>query len=405
MEVYNRLLSEADKIEVIDTHEHLNPQKDYLGDEPDILCDYLSHYISSDLMAAGMPEAELQKARDPKPGIAERFGMLSPYLDRVRNGSYFRALQIAAERLYGVSDITRETIEGMDERFKKAVRAGDYAKYIMKDVCGIKVSLNDGWIDDIKAAKTDMFEPVWNFGHYFNPGFKPESPDLGTYCEAFAEKLKKQRDDGLRIFKVPFAYSRPIYFEDVDYKTADGAYRETLKDGGQFKKQTQDYIMHFALRFAEENGFAVQIHTGLQEGMRHNLEDSNPLLLKNLFAKYPGVAFDLFHTGYPYDREIIVLAKYHPNVYIDMCWAHIISPYASRKFLNEALDVVPYAKIFGFGGDYLFYDAIYGHLTLAKRDICEVLADKANRKDISVDLAERILRALLHDNAARVFNV
>ncbi|MDR2687748.1 MAG: amidohydrolase, partial [Oscillospiraceae bacterium] len=142
-----------------------------------------------------------------------------------------------------------------------------------------------------------------------------------------------------------------------------------------------------------------------QEGMGNDLENSNPMLLKNLFAKYPNVPFDLFHIGYPYQSELITLAKYYPNVYIDMCWAHIISPHASREFFREALDVLPYTKIFAFGGDYGFFDGVVGHLAMAKHNICEVLAEKVGRGEYGMALAEKILRAVFYGNAKRVFKL
>jgi predicted TIM-barrel fold metal-dependent hydrolase len=129
------------------------------------------------------------------------------------------------------------------------------------------------------------------------------------------------------------------------------------------------------------------------------------MLLKNLFAEYPNLKFDIFHMGYPYERELIVLAKTHPNVYIDLCWAHIISPFASRNAFYEMLDVLPHTKIMGFGGDYLFFDGVVGHITLAKQNICTVLAEKVCKGECDIDLSEKILQAVLHDNAKRVFKL
>ena len=139
--------------------------------------------------------------------------------------------------------------------------------------------------------------------------------------------------------------------------------------------------------------------------MGHNLEDSNPMLLRNLFRKYPNLTFDIFHMGYPYERELIVLSKTHHNVYIDMCWAHIISPVASRNAFYEMLDVLPYTKILGFGGDYVFFDGVAGHITLAKQNICAVLTQKIQNNECDIELAEKILQSVLHDNAKRVFKL
>jgi len=410
--IYEYLLEKADAMKIIDTHEHLNPHKNYVGDVPDILCEYFSHYSSTDLMSAGMSEAELDTVRDYQKDIVERFKILSPYLDCIRNTSYYRALKIAASKLHKVPDITIDTIEELNEKFKKAVSDDNYRRYVMKEVCNIEVSVNDAWIGDIKQATTELFAAAWHPDPYMTPGMKPEAASLDEYCEVYKQHFLKQIKDGMKTLKSTAAYWRSLYYEDVDYKTASELYNnyiKNLKDDDEnvapFPKPLQDYMMHYILKTADENNFVIQIHTGLQEGMRNNLENSNPMLLKNLFGKYQNLTFDLFHLGYPYERELMVLAKINPNVYIDMCWTHIISPYAARNAFNEMLDVLPYTKIFGFGGDYIFYDGVVGHLTIAKQDICEVLADKVNREEIDTELAEKILSAVLHDNAKKIFKL
>ena len=85
--IYERLLNYADNMKIIDTHEHLQPDKNYMGDHPDVLCDYLSHYITTDLMSAGMSGSEIEKVCDCKTDIIERFKILESYLDRVKNTS------------------------------------------------------------------------------------------------------------------------------------------------------------------------------------------------------------------------------------------------------------------------------------------------------------------------------
>ena len=72
--------------------------------------------------------------------------------------------------------------------------------------------------------------------------------------------------------------------------------------------------------------------------------------LVNLFIEYREAKFDLFHGGYPYTGELLALAKNFPNVYLDLCWLHIISPTAAVCMLHEAIETVPVNKIFAFGG-------------------------------------------------------
>ncbi|TYB84065.1 MAG: amidohydrolase family protein, partial [Kosmotoga sp.] len=165
----------------------------------------------------------------------------------------------------------------------------------------------------------------------------------------------------------------------------------------------QDYIMHHILSVANKKKLFIQFHTGLLEGNRGILSNSNPEHLENLFSKYPDVKFDIFHTGYPYQNITAALAKMYPNVFIDMCWSHIISPFAARKALSDFLDAVPYNKIMGFGGDYAIVDAIYGHLKIARENIARVLSQKVEEDGgMSIDRAAEIAHRLLYDNPKEV---
>jgi predicted TIM-barrel fold metal-dependent hydrolase len=149
----------------------------------------------------------------------------------------------------------------------------------------------------------------------------------------------------------------------------------------------------------------MQIHTGIQEGNGNTLTNSKPTHLNEIFLEYPRMRFDLFHTGYPYHLELGVLCKMFPNVYADMCWVHIISPVAARNILSEWLELFPYTKINGFGGDYCLVDGVYGHQYLARRNIAAVLSEKVEDGLFSVEEACRIGKAILHDNPVRIFGL
>ena len=411
--IYDQLMEFADSIQIIDTHEHLPPGKNYWGDEADIFTEYFSHYITSDLQSAGMSSQDLDKIQNAKLDLIERYKLLEPWLMQVRNTSYYRSLEIAAGKIHGIDSISIDTVEELDARLKKALRQKDYGRYIMKDLCKIEVSINDNWDDDMLLSTTELFVPAWQPVAYLNytgqePGsvlLQLEHLSLDEYCEHYRQHFHKQISSGAKVLKFPVAYWRSLYFEDIGKDEAGVLFNDVAKSGQPFPKKLQDHMMHFILKTAEENNIPVQIHTGMQEGMGHDLENSDPMLLKNLFGKYPGLTFDLFHTGYPYERELMILAKYYANVYVDFCWSHLISPFAARNAFYEMLDVLPYTKIFGFGGDYVFFDGVVGHLALAKQNICTVLAKKVKKDECNVDFAEEILKAVLYDNAKKVFRL
>jgi hypothetical protein len=88
-----------------------------------------------------------------------------------------------------------------------------------------------------------------------------------------------------------------------------------------------------------------------------------------------------------------------------MCWAHIISPSACVRALDDFLDAVPCNKISAFGGDYLFADGVYGHLRLARENVARTLSGKVERGVFSEEMAVRIARALFYENPKRIFKL
>ena len=95
--------------------------------------------------------------------------------------------------------------------------------------------------------------------------------------------------------------------------------------------------------------------------------------------------------------------KTFPNVYVDFCWAHIVSPSAARRAMHEFLETVPVNKIFGYGGDYRFPELSYGHLQIAKEDITQVLGEKVEAGFCSEEESVEIAGMLLRENALRLF--
>ena len=219
---------------------------------------------------------------------------------------------------------------------------------------------------------------------------------------------------GSPILKNSLAYVRSLHYERVTRAEAEEAFNELFRTRHFPEwhqkpiitaKAFQDYLFHFILGIANRKHLVVQIHTGIQEGSGNLIGNSNPEVLSNLFLEYPDVDFDLFHIGYPYQNVITVLAKNFPNVYIDMCWAHIVSPNASVQALLEWIDTVPLNKISAFGGDYLFVDGVYGHQYLAREDVARALSSKVEEGLFGPDEAADIARRFLYENPKRIFRL
>jgi predicted TIM-barrel fold metal-dependent hydrolase len=426
---YSEIKKHIEGIRIIDTHEHLPPEKERIKEEVDVLATFYQYYASSDLISAGMPEEEFLKIWDTSRTLNERWGIFEPWWEKISNTSYARALEIAARDLYGVEGISTDTYETLSERTKERNRVGLYP-WVLKEKSNIDVSILDMGLYDVDRS---LFAPVLHFNDMLRAtdrtaieaiGRSEGGPihTLNALCNAARSRFDRLEGSVVGV-KIPTAYERPIFFEKTSFSEAEEAFNEIFRTrlfqrievppkgdkrvpahvGAEKLLPLQDYLVHLIVQEAERRRLPIQIHTGLQEGNENIVTHSKPTHLINLFMEYRDARFDIFHGGWPYCGELGALAKNFPNVYIDMCWMHVISESRARSALSEWLDEVPANKIMGFGGDYAFVEGVYGHAVMAKENIARVLASKVDERSFSLGEAKKYASWLLRDNPLRLF--
>jgi predicted TIM-barrel fold metal-dependent hydrolase len=142
----------------------------------------------------------------------------------------------------------------------------------------------------------------------------------------------------------------------------------------------------------------------MQAHERHNADDARPLRLWNLPNRHRTTDFIILHGGFPWMDDAGMLAKHYSNVYLDMAWAHLMSPAISSRALQDWIDLVPMNKVLGFGGDYGVVEKVYGHQTLARQAIARALAAKME-EGMPLARAQAWLQAMMVDNPARVYRL
>jgi hypothetical protein len=429
---FGEILDHVKSLEIIDTHEHLPAFEKLRDRDTDILKEYLSHYFNCDLISAGLPRRDLEKAVDTGLPLMERWVLLAPYWEHARHTGYGRALDLSVRTLYKVDGISERTLEELNRRFLKSLEPGHF-ETVLKDHSRIRVSLlHDIPKENERIVFTSNLEcdrkffrnvfPVDNFVYpQTGEDLERVEREYGTsiccfedWCDACEKALENALSHGAVALKSGLAYQRTLRYERVTRGEAEDEFRgvlETRHMGNYLPRvfaagrNLQDYMMHFILRLASRKNLTFQFHTGIQEGTGNLLYHSDPVLLSNLFLEYPDVDFDLFHIGYPYQGVVGVLAKNFPNVFIDMCWAHIVSPQASVDALVEWLDAVPVNKISAFGGDYLFVDGVCGHQAMARENVSRSLARKVADGCFDLDRAKEIAGMLFFSNPLKIFKL
>ena len=432
MSTYEKIYEFINTLSIIDTHEHLPAYESLRDRDTDVLKEYLTHYFNCDLISAGLPKEDFAKAIDMTLPIMTRWKIVEPYWELCRYTGYARSLDIAARDIYGCGPITQNTIEELNEKFLSFAE-GNHFRHVLKEKSKIEISLlhnvskNQEKVIFTSNLESDpvYFRNVYPIDNHIFPqeieDFRRVEKEYGKPISSFSDWLDAAvllmdtaLSKGTVAFKSALAYQRSLAYESVTFKDGEEDFNRMMQFShmgnylpGMFNssEKFQDYMMHFILSYADKKRFPVQFHTGLQEGNGNLIYHSDPSLLSPLFLRYRSVRFDLFHMGYPYQNVISALAKNFPNVYIDMCWAHIISPEASVRALSEWLDAVPFNKINAFGGDYLFVDGVYGHQYLARENVAKTLSRKVDEGKFDMDAAEMISEKLFYQNPKQLFQL
>ena len=421
--VYRQLQECVDNIWIVDTHEHLPSEQERLGGPSDPLALLFLHYASCDVVSAGLPPEDLARCRDASTPLVERWALFEPYWKRAANTGYARSLLHAVSDLYGIEWLDATTVEPLAEAMKQRHQPGVY-RWILKERSRIAVSI----LDSNPAADPEFFVSVIRFDDFLVPGSLEGLRNLerksgvsihglGDLERALETQFHREKEKGIVGLKSGLAYVRPLDYRKPDRPDAERVVNRLLAGDPDYRwcgdrtaapetiRLLSDHMMHRLLRLAEEADLPFQIHTGIQEGNGNDIRNSDPKLLIPLFQEYPRVRFDIFHSGYPFLSDLTVIAKNFPNVYIDMCWMHIISPTAARRALAEYLDAVPANKILAFGGDYCFAEGVYGHQKIARKNVAVVLAEKVCDGYWTLAEAEEIAVRLLQQNPIELFRL
>ena len=139
---FNEIFEYVKELIIIDSHEHLPHREDAREKDTDVIIEYLAHYFNRDLISAGLSTEDFQRVMDPDMPIMEKWDIVEPFWNYSRYTGYGRSLDISAKALYNIDMISRDTIEELNDSFKKSLEPGHF-KRVLKDMSKIEVSLLD----------------------------------------------------------------------------------------------------------------------------------------------------------------------------------------------------------------------------------------------------------------------
>lgn len=404
----------------IDTHEHLPDEDARLAGG--VRCDdwalLFSHYIDSDLMVAGMSDEEMNRFLSTEVDPLDKWSILEPYWPAVKNTGYGLASRIAIRELYGVDELSAETVAEVQKGYEALRQTGFYEvvlrnaakiescqvnafhrifhessqpEFMMQDINGISLLRPEpsGPISDPTGIAVTTLESWYRIIDWWFEKY-----------ESFAVATKSQH----------------AYWRDLDHARVPaeqvGPVFERLIAGEavspEEQKALEDNLFWHVVNCCNRHQLPVKLHTGYYAG--HGYMPLGRLLnnagsASDLCAASKETPFVFMHICYPYYEELISVAKHHPNAHLDMCWAWIINPIAAKDFLKKYLVTAPANKVLTFGGDYIPVEPVLGHAVIARRGIAQALSELVEEGWMSIDDALALTDPIMHGNARRIFRL
>jgi hypothetical protein len=396
---------------LVDTHEHLASEQQYLDEPADILLEVFDGgYIMADLRVAGATDAAVQRVlQEPGGDIAERFAGIAAAWEACRHTGFGEATRITAREFFGVEEITAERLVAAQAQLE-AHQAGErYAiltaaqiDHVQIDsvspLCPLDAAHPDFFLQDINWLKPATADVDVDF---LQAHTKVAVKDLRTLDEALHALFSREAPRAIAV-KSQHAYQRTLAWKArPDGEVAPLVDRLLAGDDLATPEANAvgDWALERAVRWAQEHGLPVKIHTGYMAGYGGMpLEWVHPEHLCPLLKAYPEVRFILMHTGYPFGGEIVALAKHYPNVYVDLCWAWALDPFSTEQFFRQYLHAAPINKLFVFGGDTQRPRSAVAFSRQARVGLMRALQAEVEAGDLTEAEAQAVARRVMRDN-------
>jgi hypothetical protein len=418
----SNLAAHISQTRLIDTHEHLYSEQQFVEEGPDLLQDLFDNYITADLLVAGASEAAVRRLLDASdPDLAGRLAGVRDAWQCCRHTGYGEAVGCLARQIYDIAEIAELTPAHLEtaQARNRALRRPGERLHLLRDVANLDhVQVDDYlWACPPDASGPDFFLSDLSWSSFCRG--QVDAPALYAEVGIAVEGINGLRRAIEALFakhgplaiavKSQHAYKRTLLWEERGDAEAERALLRQL-GGAELSEGERlclgDWCLARGVEQASAHNLPFKLHTGYYAGTgRMPLERIRPGQLCALLRRYPKARFVLMHNAYPYSDELIAIAKHYPNAYIDMCWAWSIDPYSACDTLRRAIHAVPSNKVFAFGGDAWWPSASVAYAAQARAWLSRALQAEVNEGLLNEREAMAYATRLMRENQLDCFDV
>lgn len=406
-------------MQMIDTHEHLAKEADYLQRGPDVLRDLFGNYVTADLVVAGASVEAADRLVDATdPDVAGRFAGVQAAWERCQHTGYGEAVQIIARQVYEMEEITSAGLEAARDRAALLCRPGERLR-LLRDVARLDHVQTDDfrWACEPDASGLDFFlyDLSWaNFcaGRIEAAALAQEVGmtigTLGDLRAALTALFARYGPCAIAV-KAQHAYERTLLWRERTDAEVEPVLQKELAGVSLSEEERLclgDWCWARGVELAIEHNLPFKLHTGYYAGhSRMPVERIRAGHLCGLLARYPQARFVLMHIAYPYQDELVALAKHYPNVYVDLCWAWSINPLGARDFVRQMIHAVPAHKLFAFGGDTGRPAAAVAYAIQARQWLTRALQAEVDERMLTKRQAIALATRFMRTNQEECFDI
>lgn len=400
------LFDQISAMPTVDAHEHLHSEQMRLERQVDIFL-LFHQYLQTQLVGAGMEPRAAAALESESVPLDAKWQAIAPYLDLVRDCGCARPPYEALRRFFGVEELTADNYEDLTARMREHNSPGLFDR-CLREACGIVLVLNQNrtmWQNDlfkpilpetdfIGSAKADAYAQVAG-------GELP--PTLEGFVELMGALLTRRVQEGMIGVK-GMAFLYPDASEDDARRGWSQLLAGTAQ--GDDLRLLDSWLRGRLYDLCGENDIVVVKHSGVWSGGWADHTTIRPTNIFPVACAHRNTRFDLFHAGTPWPADAGLACRGLPNVWLNLCWSHLISPVQAAQALDLWLDMIPINRVLAFGGDYWWaVENVYGALTQCREVLATVLARRVRDSGMTEERALHIARRWLHDNPREVYRV
>ncbi len=410
---------------VIDTHEHISSEAEMLGLEITII-DLFVPYIVDNLESAGITASEMALMKNGQATFKSRWEVFNKYYPVVKNTTYVLALQRALNEQYQLKDFGLAECERMTELFKKDFATkGFMQKFMDKNniesmltfrSCSLEEARRTYGDNKISLVPTVNELTVLDASSLEKIAVMTEMSikNIDDLLAGIDKMFKTYAEHGIKNIKFNSAYNREINYIQRTREEGEESFKKVMATPFDYSNivpnkyyvyalkeyhiPLDDYLAVYMIEQANKYHMNVIFHVGPFAWNYNSVTTSHSSSLEWVIKNFPNTNFVILHAGYPFFDEATLLAKYYPNVYINMTWDHIIEREKAIDVMKTYIEMLPTSKIHAFGGDYLFPQQIYGNVIFTKENMYFAFSDLIKKGVMTENDAKRIANDWLYVN-------